>query len=804
MAGIFASPLEQAAFEKIVSETPVPREDPAYHAVLSAQKPLPHLSQAQIDHLNREYGDSLAQNSLRSGNFRVLLRYVIHALPFSCRVAKMTHEELVAFAPGAAASDPVDGKPQTVDTHLHRAVNALFLVRQFTMRFVERQDECSLLAHFNHQPNAAFARAQEGAGSTLKSTTDATCIVESEITSRSSGDAYAPEDSSDDLAFRFLDALLSVLIEFPPTAKTYDLHVEVVSTLLVLLSPVAFPRDHSKRAGDLRAHNPFLHMIMAAASPDSRQSYWAAAVVCRLLQNATDQLQATGSSASTAAALVALQKTHDASLVAMSETCDHAEELEQFSYLTLEGFGTIAASIFRLPWSFLQYLTAPEDSASPLSDRSVLVLLVLLQSCRDSDSPVASNPFRAALCGITDAAGMNRETTDSEDPRQRLMHHVDTGGDSGAEKLLELSYSALFAAIGRHAPYETSHLLLYTLLYSNPMMLDAAVSNCEMERLLLPLLETLYHTRSVEPSRLYMLVIVLLTFTQDPAFVRAAHTQLMVPNVPWYQERYMLDVSLGSLMMVIFTRLIFRNITHFQDSFIHLNAFAALSNLARSAENLHAYAAQSVVGLIDMLAKNETKLVAQMQRLRPTENEENDVLVQKRAAYVEFIRLLLGVVSSCLKIKLLPRNPQLIYSLLHRADTFTALEQHPAFAAQVNNGPVWSTLARFRALVESKTSPDDVLDVDTVLELIRAECVSLLAATSASSGLGGASTASKASVDDDDASYRYEEEADPEQFFVPYVWKLIQEQTPDFCWKVDKITLFVPSGVTAPTSVVTG
>ncbi|RLN94673.1 hypothetical protein BBJ28_00022051 [Nothophytophthora sp. Chile5] len=828
-AGIFASPLEQAAFEKIVSETPVPREDLAYHAVLSAQKPLPHLSQTQIDHLNREYGDSLgnfaggrltvhqqaskakdfvllcndvaAQNSLRSGNFRVLLRYVIHALPFSCRVAKMTHEELAAFAPGAAASDPVDSKPQTVDTHLHRTVNALFLVRQFVMRFVERQDECSLLAHFNHQPNEAFTRAQESAGSTLKSTTDATCIIDP-ITNRSSGDTYTPEDSSDDLAFRFLDALLSVLIEFPPTyvlssvlchcifalqvsnaflicsTKTYDLHVEVVSTLLVLLSPVAFPRDHSKRAGDLRAHNPFLHMIMAAASPDSRQSYWAAAVVCRLLQNATDQLQATGLSASSAAALVALQKAHDASLVAISETCDHAEELEHFSYLTLEGVGTIAGT--------------------------VLVLLVLLQSCRDSDSPVASNPFRAALCGITDAADMNRETTDSEDPRQRLMHHVDTGGDSGAEKLLELSYSALFAAIGRHAPYETSHLLLYTLLYSNPMMLDAAVSNCEMERLLLPLLETLYHARSVEPSRLYMLVIVLLTFTQDPAFVRAAHTQLVVPNVPWYQERYMLDVSLGSLMMVIFTRLIFRNITHLQDSFIHLNAFAALSNLARSAENLHVYAAQSVVGLIDMLAKNEAKLVAQMQRLRPTENEENDVLVQKRAAYVEFIRLLLGVVSSCLKTKLLPRNPQLIYSLLHRADTFTALEQHPEFAAQVNNGPVWSTLARFRALVESKTSPDDVLDVDTVLELIRAECVSLLAATSASSGPGGASAASKASVDDDDASYRYEEEADPEQFFVPYVWKLIQEQTPDFCWKVDKITLFVPSGVTAPTSVVTG
>jgi hypothetical protein len=98
-----------------------------------------------------------AQNSLQSGNFRVLLRYVIHTLPFSCRVAKMTESELTAFAPGAVGPDPVDGKPQTVDMHLHRAVNALFLVRQFTMRFVDRVDECSLLAHFNHQPSMGFA-----------------------------------------------------------------------------------------------------------------------------------------------------------------------------------------------------------------------------------------------------------------------------------------------------------------------------------------------------------------------------------------------------------------------------------------------------------------------------------------------------------------------------------------------------------------------------------------------------------------------------------------------------------------------
>eukprot|EP00644_Phytophthora_capsici_P009248 jgi/Phyca11/526760/estExt2_fgenesh1_pm.C_PHYCAscaffold_130009 len=744
---IFASAQEKAAFERIVGETSIPREDAAYHTILAASKPLPQLTQSQVELLNREYGETLAQNSLQSGNFRVLLRYVIHALPFSCKVAKMTENELAAFAPGAVAPDPVDGKPQTVNTHLHKALNALFIVRQFTTRFVERTDECSLLAHFNHRSTTEFDPK-------TSTTRDSLSIqVDEDRTSKCGNDSFPLEDSTDDLAGRFLDALLTALIEFPPSEKTYDLHVEVVNTLL---------------------------------------AYWASGVVRRLLQNVIEQTQATGQSSASNSAAISLRMAREMSLIAMSGISDQAYEQEQFSYFTLEGVGSIAASIFRFPWSFIKYFTTREDTASPLADRSVLLLLVLLQSCRDSDSPVTSNPFRGALCGITDGADTDSQGTEIEDPRAHLVQHREGSSNSSADKV-ELLYADLFEIVGRHAPYEASHLMLYTLLYSNPMMLDSAVTNADMERLLLPLLETLYHARSVEPNRLYLLVIVLLTFTQDPTFVRMAHTQLVVPNVSWYQEHYMLDVSLGSLMMVIFTRLIFRNITHFQDSFIHLNAFAALSNLARSAENIHMYAAQGIVGLIDMLAKNEAKLVTQMQRLKTTDKEESEVLAQKQSAYVEFIRLLLGVVSSSLKAKLLPRNPQLIYSLLHRADTFAALQQHSEFAAHVHNGPVWSTLARFQAVVDAKTSPDDVLDADLVLEIIRSECVSLLAASSAGSRTGGAFK-SKASVEDDDTSYRYEEEADPEQFFVPYIWKLIQEQTPDFCWKIDKITLFVPSG----------
>lgn len=333
---------------------------------------------------------------------------------------------------------------------------------------------------------------------------------------------------------------------------------------------------------------------------------------------------------------------------------------------------TYAASIFRLPLSVFHYFVPTDVHASPLTDRSVLLLLVLLQSYRDSDSDgqTVSNPFRDALCSLTDADARDTDTDTSTNAAAAVVMNaplasVKPGAHDTPTKSVELSYAKLFAAIGRHAPFESSHLLLYTLVYTNPLMLDAAVSpSARLEDLILPLLETLYHARSVDPSRIYMLVIVLLTYTQDAAFVHDAHTKRIVSSVPWYSERYILDVSLGSLLMVLFTRLIFRNITHFQDSFIHLNAFAALSNLARSAENVHVYAAHGIVALIEMLAKKEAQLVRKMADLAARRIEvdatEREALEHKRAAYVEFIRLLLGVVSSCLKTKLLPRNPQLV------------------------------------------------------------------------------------------------------------------------------------------------
>lgn len=76
-SGIFATPREKAAFEKLVGKTPVPREDAAYQVVFSVPKPLTQLTQAQVEYLNAEYGATIGKASSACVGSCILL--VLHA-----------------------------------------------------------------------------------------------------------------------------------------------------------------------------------------------------------------------------------------------------------------------------------------------------------------------------------------------------------------------------------------------------------------------------------------------------------------------------------------------------------------------------------------------------------------------------------------------------------------------------------------------------------------------------------------------------------------------------------------------------
>lgn len=58
---LFAFPSEKAAFEKIVSELSIPREDAAYTVLLNAPRAFTHLTKNEVEYLNQQYGGTLGR-----------------------------------------------------------------------------------------------------------------------------------------------------------------------------------------------------------------------------------------------------------------------------------------------------------------------------------------------------------------------------------------------------------------------------------------------------------------------------------------------------------------------------------------------------------------------------------------------------------------------------------------------------------------------------------------------------------------------------------------------------------------------
>lgn len=83
---------------------------------------------------------------------------------------------------------------------------------------------------------------------------------------------------------------------------------------------------------------------------------------------------------------------------------------------------------------------------------------------------------------------------------------------------------------------------------------DYALSRTDLEALLLPLLQRCYEAQPRAcPNALYMLQIVLLLLSQDASFGAAVQT-IKLPAVPWYRERPLAGVSLGSLIYIVLLR----------------------------------------------------------------------------------------------------------------------------------------------------------------------------------------------------------------------------------------------------------
>ncbi|XP_068616250.1 dymeclin-like, partial [Brachionichthys hirsutus] len=245
-------------------------------------------------------------------------------------------------------------------------------------------------------------------------------------------------------------------------------------------------------------------------------------------------------------------------------------------------------SVFTLGGAGSKARIAQEHDPLPLSNQSLLLLLVLTNL---TDGPDWPNPYRQAITSF-------RNTQDTSALSVEQPH------------AFQINFNSLYTALCEQQRSDQATLLLYTLLHQNANMRTYMLSRTDMENLVLPILEILYHVEDRNSHHVYMALIILLILTEDDAFNRSVH-EVVLKNISWYTERSLTEISLGSLLILVVIRTIQFNMTRTRDKYLHTNCLAALANMSAQFRCLHQYAAQRIISLFALLSKKHNKVLEQ-------------------------------------------------------------------------------------------------------------------------------------------------------------------------------------------------
>ena len=162
---------------------------------------------------------------------------------------------------------------------------------------------------------------------------------------------------------------------------------------------------------------------------------------------------------------------------------------------------------------------------------------------------------------------------------------------------------------------ERTLLLLYHLLLGNKNFKIFSISKSNLERLVLPLLRTIYDAPKMKTHVIYLATISLLVMSQDEFYNRLLHeTQLKPAQMSWFQERSLPAMSLGSFVFLNLVRIIGVNLANLRDRYLHNNCLAALANMTSEMKYLHSVPVQRIGGLFEQLSKRYRKVMAEMRR----------------------------------------------------------------------------------------------------------------------------------------------------------------------------------------------
>uniref|UniRef100_S4RQQ8 Dymeclin n=1 Tax=Petromyzon marinus TaxID=7757 RepID=S4RQQ8_PETMA len=649
---------------RLASAEPVSHNDPFWNQLLSFSFATPTNSSDSrlLEEATESICKSLINNNPRTGNFAALVNVFISRTK-ELKISAECQNELFIW----------------------QAHNALFIVRCLIKALQSHTSEEDLVMHFTYSPVTP--------GSCQESESEGGSLLE-------------------DMVLH----LIHLIIEVPLLDITYCIHLEAVTTLMVLLAAQLHQR-HVVRDG------PLYHLFT-----QGRSCELASRLVKALMYHFIRQERCPPHISSPSA--------HGRGSGLLSGLASGL-----WTVLTLGG----AASGGKL--------ATPQQHAegsSPLANQSLLLLLALMNL---SETEEQANPYRRALLSFHNTQGVH--TAPQEQPT------------------FQINFNSLYTALCERQGTDEATLFLYLLLHQNTNVRTYVLARTDTETLVLPILQTLYHAEQKNSHHVYMSLIVLLIMSEDDAFNRSVH-EVMLRHVPWYTERALSEISLGSLLILVVIRTIQYNMTRTRDKYLHTNCLAALANMSAQFHSLHQYAAQRIMSLLELLSRKHNKVLEQATQMHGASlgedgNPSLPDYAQDLTVIEEVIRMMLEVVNSCL-CSSLQHNPNLVYTLLYKRELFEQYRAQPAFADVMQN--IDTVISFFGARLEQAGTG---LSVDQVVDVIKQ----------------GAILLPKDRLKKfPELKFKYVEEESPEEFFVPYVWSLIYNTAVGLHWSPRQIQLF--------------
>ncbi|KAM9508370.1 dymeclin isoform 2-T4 [Guaruba guarouba] len=520
----------------------------------------------------------------------------------------------------------------------------------------------------------------------------------------------------EDLIEELLCCLIQLIVEIPLLDITYSISLEAVTTLIVFLSCQLFRKEILR--------NSIVHKYLMRG----RCLPYTSRLVKTLLYNFIRQERRPPSGTHV------FQQQSDGGGLLYGIASGVATGL--WTVFTLGGVGSKP--------------TPQLEQCSPLANQSLLLLLVLANL---TDAPDTPNPYRQAIMSF-------KNTQDS------------TAFSSSNPHTFQINFNSLYTALCDQQKSDQATLLLYMLLHQNGNVRTYVLARTDIENLVLPILEILYHVEERNSHHVYMALIILLILTEDDGFNRSIH-EVILKNITWYAERVLTEISLGSLLILVVIRTIQYNMTRTRDKYLHTNCLAALANMSAQFRSLHQYAAQRIISLFSLLSKKHNKVLEQAtQSLRGSVGANDSPLpdyAQDLNVIEEVIRMMLEIINSCLTNSL-HHNPNLVYALLYKRDLFEQFRTHPSFQDIMQN--IDLVISFFSSRLEQAGAE---LSVERVLEIIKQGAVAL---------------PKDRLRKFPELKFKYVEEEQPEEFFIPYVWSLVYNSAVALYWNPHDIQLF--------------